>query len=130
MKRQTFQTVRQSTATQQVSIPTGLIDFAYIDGAACAAAGAMSISQWHALVKEEKAPQPVIRKPRFTRWLLSDVREWLIQYLTQSDFTKDSEIVLEKATRASQIARVKAVEARRVINTLTQPIEASTAVHQ
>lgn len=130
MNSQTFQNVRQSTATQQVPIPTGLIDFAYIGGAACAAAGAMSVSQWHALVKEEKAPQPVIRKPRFTRWLLSDVREWLIQYRTQSDFTKDSEIVLEKATRASQIAKVKAVEARRVINTLTQPAEKNSAIHQ
>lgn len=130
MNSQTSQNTRRSTASQQGSIPAGLIDFAYIDGAACAAAGSMAISQWHALVKEEKAPQPVIRKHRFTRWLLSDVRDWLINYRTQSDFTKDSEIALEKAKKASRIAKVKAVDARRVINTLAQPIEKNTAVHQ
>jgi predicted DNA-binding transcriptional regulator AlpA len=114
MTAQITPNTRQATAPQQGSIPAGLIDFAYIDGAACAAAGAMSISQWHALVKEEKAPNPVIRKPRFTRWLLSDVRDWLIQYRTQSDFTKDSEIVLEKAKRASQAAKVKSIELRQL----------------
>lgn len=72
----------------------------------------MSISQWQTLVKEKKAPQPVIRKPRFTRWLLSDVRNWLIQYRTKSDFEKDSEIVLRAASKASQAARAKAVSTR------------------
>lgn len=114
MTAQIAPNTRQYTAPQQGSIPAGLIDFAYIDGAACAAAGAMSISQWHALVKEESAPQPVIRKPRFTRWLLSDVREWLIQYRTQSDFTQDSKIVLEKARKASQAAKVKSIELRQL----------------
>jgi predicted DNA-binding transcriptional regulator AlpA len=106
------QIIRQSAASQQVSIPAGLVDFAYIDGAACAAAGAMSISQWQTLVKDKEAPQPVIRKPRFTRWLLSDVRDWLIQYRTQSDFQKDSEIVLKNAVKASQAAKAKAVSTR------------------
>jgi predicted DNA-binding transcriptional regulator AlpA len=114
MTAQITPNTRQSAAPQQGSIPAGLIDFAYIDGAACAAAGAMSISQWHALVKEEKAPNPVIRRPRFTRWLLSDVRDWLIQYRTQSDFTKDSEIVLGKAKKASQAAKVKLIELRQL----------------
>lgn len=116
MTAQITQNVRQSTASQQATIPAGLIEHAYVSGASCAAAGDMSISQWHALVKEEKAPQPVIRKPRFTRWLLSDVRDWLIQYRTQSDFTKDSEIVLEKAKKASQAARIKSKELHQLQN--------------
>lgn len=112
MTGQILSNIRQSAASQQASIPAGLVDFAYIDGAACAAAAAMSISQWQTLVKEKEAPQPVIRKPRFTRWLLSDVRNWLIQYRTQSDFEKDSEIVLRTASKASQAARAKAVSTR------------------
>jgi len=105
---------RQTTAKQPASIPSGLIDFSYIDGADCAAAGAMSISQWHALVKDKKAPQPVIRKPRFTRWMLADVRQWLIEYRTDSDFEKDSEIVLNKAREASRAARSKATASNTV----------------
>lgn len=43
---------RQTQTTHQATIPSGLSDVAYIDGGACAAAGAMSISKWHALVKD------------------------------------------------------------------------------
>ena len=114
MTVQITQISRQSTGPKQGSIPAGLIDFAYIDGAACAAAGAMSISQWHALVKEEKAPQPVIRKPRFTRWLMSDVREFLIRYRTDSDFELDSASAVAKATIASKAAKTKAAASRKV----------------
>lgn len=98
---------RQTQTTHQATIPSGLSDVAYIDGGACAAAGAMSISKWHALVKDGKAPKPAIRKPRFTRWLMSDVREWLIQFRSQSDYESDSAIVLNKATRASAAAHRK-----------------------
>ena len=102
---------RQVKAPEPASIPSGLIDFAYIDCAGCAAAGAMSVSQWHALVKNDEAPQPVIRKPRFTRWRVSDVRTWLIEYGMKSDFAKDSEIVLNKARKASKAAQDKVIEA-------------------
>lgn len=104
--------VRPVQAACQVTIPPSLADVAYIDGAACAASASMSISQWLALVKDKKAPQPAIRKPRFTRWRISDVREWLIQLSSQSDFEADSAAVLEKATRASHAAKAKAIAAR------------------
>ena len=99
---------RPTQAPCQVTIPSGLVDVAYIDGGACAAAAAMSISQWHAMVKDGKAPKPAIRKPRFTRWLMADVRAWLIQFSSQSDFEADSEVVLGKAIRASHAAKAKA----------------------
>lgn len=92
---------------KKTPIPDGLLDVAYISGAECAAAGSMSISQWHALVKEGKAPNPVIRKSRFTRWLLADVREWLIQYSKQFDIETDSKLIIGKAKRASDFARNK-----------------------
>lgn len=101
--------VRPFQAACQVTVPPALADVAYIDGAACAASASMSISQWLALVKDGQAPQPAIRKPRFTRWRMSDVREWLIRLSTQSDFEADSAVVFEKATRASEAAKAKAV---------------------
>jgi predicted DNA-binding transcriptional regulator AlpA len=107
MTTTTLEFSRSTQAPFQVTIPPGLVDVAYIDGGACAAAASMSISQWHTLVKDGKAPKPAIRKPRFTRWLMSDVRAWLIQFSSQSDFETGSEIVLTKATKASHAAKAK-----------------------
>lgn len=95
-----------------MTIPLGLVDVAYIDGPTCAAAAAMSQSQWHELVKDGKAPKPVIRKPRFTRWLMADVRQWLLEFRTQSDFEADSAIVLNKAKKASNSAKAKVLRLR------------------
>lgn len=112
MTATTQESNKQIQATRKVAVPPGLVDVAYIDGAACAAAGAMSISQWLALVKDEKAPKPVIRKPRFTRWLMSDVRAFLIQWSSQSNFEISSAVVLGKAAKASNAAKAKAVATR------------------
>ena len=58
-------------------LPEALADAALIAGPTCAAAGAVSLSQWYELVRTGVAPQPVIRQPRFTRWRLADVaRFW------------------------------------------------------
>lgn len=111
ISQQNFQPIQRLV---QSAVPPGLVDVAYLDGGACAAAGAMSISQWLTLVKDGKAPQPVIRKPRFTRWLMSDVREFLIKYRTDSDFEKDSASVVAKATIASKAAKTKAASSRQI----------------
>lgn len=85
--------------------PESLADVAHIDGPGAAAAGCLSISQWHALVREGRAPQPVIRAPRFTRWRLADVRAWLVARESQSAVGDDP--VVAQATRASRAARAK-----------------------
>ncbi|HQC99491.1 MAG TPA: hypothetical protein PK306_27670 [Aquabacterium sp.] len=61
-----------------IQVPPALADVALVDGPTCAAAAAMSISQWNELVRAREAPQPVVRQPRFTRWRMADVRGWLI----------------------------------------------------
>lgn len=48
-------------------------DVALIDAQKCAAIGCMGISWWHEEVRQGRAPQPVVRKPRCTRWRLSQV---------------------------------------------------------
>lgn len=108
MTATTQESSRQIKSASHAGIPPALMDVAYVGGATCAAAGAMSLSQWHELVKAGIAPEPVIRKPRFTRWLLADLRRWLIEFRTQSDFEADSATALEKATRASHAAKAKA----------------------
>lgn len=85
--------------------PESLADVAHIDGPGAAAAGCLSISQWHALVREGRAPQPVIRAPRFTRWRLADVRAWLVARESQPAVGDDP--VVAQATRASRAARAK-----------------------
>jgi predicted DNA-binding transcriptional regulator AlpA len=83
-------------------IPSALVDVALIDGPTCAAAGGISISRWHELVRRHAAPQPAIRAPRYTRWRMGDVREWLAGI--SSDPACDAE-VLSKAQLASAAAK-------------------------
>ena len=60
-------------------VPPALADVALIDGPTCAAAGGISLSTWHDLVRLKAAPQPAIRQSRCTRWRMSDIRTWLIE---------------------------------------------------
>jgi predicted DNA-binding transcriptional regulator AlpA len=87
-------------------VPPALADVALIDGPTCAAAGGISISTWHELVRVKDAPQPVMRAVRCTRWRLADVRAWLIARAAQA--TADDEVI-RRATKAS--AKAKALRA-------------------
>ena len=87
-------------------VPPSLADVALIDGPTCAAAGGISISTWHELVRSQAAPQPVIRAVRCTRWRLADVRVWLIARAAQP---ASGDEVIRRATRAS--AKAKALRA-------------------
>ena len=84
--------------------PASLADVALIDGPSIAAAGCMAVSAWLELVRNGKAPQPVIRQPRYTRWRLVDARNWLIERATQQMPEKASAVIAQ-ATRASAKAR-------------------------
>lgn len=59
--------------------PAALAEVALISGATCAQAGDMALSKWLGLVASGDAPQPVIKQPRYTRWALADVRQWLVE---------------------------------------------------
>jgi predicted DNA-binding transcriptional regulator AlpA len=54
-----------------------LADLAFVDAAAMASAAGISISKVHQMVRDGHAPAPAIRLPRYSRWRLADVREWL-----------------------------------------------------
>ena len=89
-------------------LPAGLSDVALIEAASCAAAGAMSVSWWHEAVRTGKAPAPVIRKPRCTRWRLSDVKAfWETFAQGASQDAESAEAVKAKAEKASRAAQAK-----------------------
>ena len=95
-------------------IPPVLANVAMIDGPTCAAAAGSCLSAWHDKVRLKEAPPPVIQQPRFTRWLLADVRAWLIERAKQPGGTASDEVTAraKKASVKAQEGRVAAAAAR------------------
>lgn len=90
--------------TVRRTAPALLADVALIDGPGAAAGACMSIAQFLELVRTGRAPQPVIKQPRFTRWRLADVRQWLID--SARGVATDTATVT-RAKRASSPASIK-----------------------
>lgn len=65
-----------ATEAPHANLPVELIDCALVDARTCAAVGDMSISWWFAEVRAGRAPQPVIRGVRCSRWRLVDIRDY------------------------------------------------------
>jgi hypothetical protein len=102
-----------TTKSELLSQPllANLADVLLIDAAKCAAAGDMSVSWWHEEVRAGRAPQPVIRRPRCTRWRMADVRAFWHQFASQgSADAAASQAVIARATKASKAARNAAVK--------------------
>lgn len=96
------------TDSNPQALPADLAAVALIDAPTCAAAGAMSVSWWHAEVQAGRAPAPVIRKPRCTRWRLADVRAFWAKSVEQAaGDTTAAARVKASATKASAAARAK-----------------------
>lgn len=92
-------------------LPAALADVAMIDGATAAAACGISITNWQELVRKRVAPQPVFRAHRCTRWLLSDVRQFLIQRAQQAAREPgQGDALLRRAKTASLAAAAKRAE--------------------
>ena len=111
---QTTGQAHPTTATQSLAppqtlgaypAPINLADVMLIDGPTAAAVGSMSLSWWHEEVAAGRAPQPVIRQPRCTRWTLVSVRDYWAQRAEQG--SRDGAQVIDKAKRASAAAQAK-----------------------
>lgn len=89
-------------------IPAALIDIAMIDGATCAAVGDMGLSWWLDEVRAGRAPQPVVREARCTRWDVSEVRAFWIKRreLAKADGQASARISA-RAKKASDAAQAK-----------------------
>jgi hypothetical protein len=86
-------------------------DDALIDADTSAAGGHMSRSWWEEEVREQRAPQPVVRRPRCTRWRYGDVREFWRKFAQGSSTDAAAHAkAIAKATKASAVARERRLE--------------------
>jgi len=92
--------------------PGALADVALLDARACAAAVTCSASHWHAEVAAGRAPQPVIRRPRFTRWRAADIRSYLVRLAERGSDPEDAKRLISQARTASKKAQAKRRAAR------------------
>jgi predicted DNA-binding transcriptional regulator AlpA len=94
------------------AVPEALQDVALVDAPACAAAAGCGLSHWFNLVRRGGAPQPAIRRPRYTRWRLADIRAWL------ATVSGDDPTVIAQARYASHVAQAKRGGPRRRLGDL------------
>lgn len=103
------------TTPMAPAVPAGLTDVALIEAATCAAAGGMSVSWWHNEVAAGRAPQPVVRAPRCTRWRLADVRAFWIAFAEKGSADKGAaQAVTAQAKKASRAAQAKRTQLAQV----------------
>ncbi len=93
-------------AAVRAPTPPELADVALIDGPRIAAAACMGLSAFYDEVRAGKAPPPVIRQPRCTRWRLADVREWLRQR-AEAGSTPEQRSMVASAARAATVAAAR-----------------------
>ena len=87
-------------------LPATLADVALVDAATCAAAGAMSVSWWHEEVRACRAPAPVVRMPRCTRWRVVEVAAFWKEFAARAAGDPHSAALLTaRAKKASLEAR-------------------------
>lgn len=91
---------------RHLPVPAALEVVALVDAKTAASAGSMSLSQWYAMVAEGLAPKPVIQRPRFTRYRLSEVADFWRDFGSQAD-TSAADAVKAKATKASAAAQAR-----------------------
>jgi hypothetical protein len=87
------------------AVPEALAELALVDAHDCADARRCSVSTWLDDVREGRAPPPVIRRPRYTRWRLGDLKKHLIEIASQQS-PEVAQAVVSKAQEASKKAQV------------------------
>jgi hypothetical protein len=91
----------------RIPIPEALEDVALIDARTSASCGGMGLSWWLAEVRCGRAPAPVIREPRCTRWAVTSVRSYWAKRAQGGIETSLGAEVIGKAKKASAAAQVK-----------------------
>lgn len=89
-------------------LPSDLAAISLIDAKTCAAAGAMSVSWWHAEVAAGRAPKPVVQRPRCTRWRATDVAAYWRAFVDAASANAGAaEAATSRAAKASAAAQAK-----------------------
>jgi predicted DNA-binding transcriptional regulator AlpA len=106
-------TTKTDPRTSVRPLPADVADVALIAADICAAIGDVSVSWWHEEVRTDRAPKPVIKQPRFTRWRLADVRRFWAERAAQSAADSEAgERMAARAKKASAKAREPAAVAK------------------
>ena len=93
--------------SMSVALPAALAAVQLVDGPDAAATGGVSLSKWHSEVAAGRAPAPVIREHRFTRWRAADVIAYWEQRAANGTSTRASALVADQARKASAAAQAK-----------------------
>lgn len=97
-----------SSPTSRPLMPAAHTEIALVDIHDLTALTRMSRSWIHSEVRAGRFPQPVIRTPRCTRWLLAHVSSWITARVEQSAAdTESTERVLAQAKKASDAAKAR-----------------------
>ena len=92
------------------ALPPALQEVALIDAKVAAAVGGMSVSWWYIEVAAGRAPQPVVRQTRCTRWTVTSVREFWQRFADQGALAGDAAGTAARAKHASLQAKAKREE--------------------
>ncbi len=103
-------------AKSSSALPGALAVVSLIDAEVSASTGGMSISWWLEEVRAGRAPQPAVRRPRCTRWRLSDVADFWRRFAEEGAAdTQAAEAMRSKLTKASAAAQAKRIGALRAV---------------
>lgn len=83
------------------ALPQAMQEAALVSAETAAGAGEVAVSWWREQVAAGLAPQPVVRRPRFTRWRAVDVAAFWESFAAAGTSPSDEAAVRERATRAS-----------------------------
>ena len=90
-----------------IALPAKLEDAALCTAEQAAASLSVSMSTWHELVRTGEAPQPVVRRHRYTRWRVQDVCDYIEKVAARGTATEESAAVVERMQRVTAAAMVK-----------------------
>jgi predicted DNA-binding transcriptional regulator AlpA len=85
------------------NFPDSLRECALIDATTAAAALGCAVSHWYSLVASGEAPQPILRRHRFTRWRMMDVQAFIERLASEPENFETREHA--KRARAIRTAR-------------------------
>lgn len=89
------------------AIPPALEDAALVDASTAGAVGGASEAMWLKMVRRHEAPQAAVRKPRFTRWRLLEVRQFWLDFVANGGDGSRSRAIAATASAAAQQAAAR-----------------------
>jgi hypothetical protein len=91
-------------------LPAALQDCALVTAAMAAAAGSVKLGTWYAMVKDGRAPAPVVRKHKLSRWRLVDVQAFWTRLAEEGAATDVEPTTVRRARESRAVRTAKAAK--------------------